>query len=309
MINLEQSIVQEVQMDSLSEKGIRLFIKRDDLIHHEVSGNKWRKLQLNIEHAVHQKKEGILTFGGAYSNHLLATASACRLYGLRSIGIVRGEELTSSSNPTLKRCEELGMELLFVSREEYGMRNEKMYQEELSYRFSLMHIVPEGGANYLGMIGCQQILKETNNDYDLVAVAQGTTATSCGVLTSISAHTRLWVVPVLKGFDSLSEMNKMLLGSGFEKEMIFELFSQMEVLGDYHFGGYASYNKELLDLIEGMYRQNDLPLDPIYTGKAMFALLNEIEKRDLRNIRVMFIHTGGIQGAKAIFEKEKRDIF
>lgn len=309
MINIEQSIVQEVQMDSLSDRGIRLFVKRDDLIHHEVSGNKWRKLQLNIEHAVHQKKEGILTFGGAYSNHLLATASACELYGLRSIGIVRGEELTSSSNPTLKRCEELGMELLFVSREEYNMRNEKMYQEELSYRFSLMHIVPEGGANYLGMIGCQSILKETTNDFDLVIVAQGTTTTSCGILMTIGQASSLWVVPVLKGFDSHGEMMTLLARTGFENEMISDLLSQVEVLSDYHFGGYASYNKELLDLIERFYKDHNLPLDPVYTGKAIYAFLKEMEKRDLRDMSVLFVHTGGLQGAKAIFKKEKRNIF
>ena len=309
MINLEQSSVQEVQIESLSDRGIQLFIKRDDLIHPQVSGNKWRKLELNIQHALHQKKEGILTFGGAYSNHLLATASACKLNGLRSIGIVRGEELNESSNQTLKDCSELGMELIFVSREDYSMRNEKMYQEELSFRFPLMYIVPEGGANYLGMIGCQCILKETTNDFDLVIVAQGTTTTSCGILTSIGQTSRLWVVPVLKGFDSIQEMKTLLSSSGFEGEMISDLLSRVEVLVDYHFGGYASYNIELLDLIEHFYSDNNIPLDPVYTGKAMFALLKEIKKRDLRDKRVLFVHTGGLQGAKAIFQKEKRNIF
>jgi len=309
MLSLKQSIIQEVHLNELKDRNIQFYVKRDDLIHPEISGNKWRKLKYSILHAEQQKFEGILTFGGAYSNHLVATAAACQLNNLRSIGIVRGEELTIVSNETLMRCAEYGMELHFVSRSDYSLRNEKMYQEELTSLFPSMYIVPEGGANYLGIIGCSEILAETSNDFDIVVVAQGTTTTSAGVLLSLPEDSTLWVVPVLKGFNSLAEMKALFTYSAFESETVKDWLSKIEILNEYHFGGYGKYNTELIDFIESFYIETGIPLDPVYTGKSMFALLKEIQKQDLRNKRILFIHTGGLQGAKSIFEKEKRVIF
>lgn len=309
MLSIQQSITQEVHLNELKDRNIQLFVKRDDLIHSEISGNKWRKLKYSILHAEQQKYEGILTFGGAYSNHLLATAVACQLKNLRSIGIVRGEELTIISNETLTRCAEHGMELHFISRADYSLRNDKMYQDELRSLFPAMFIVPEGGANYLGIIGCSEILVETSNDFDIVVVAQGTTTTSAGVLMSLSEESTLWVVPVLKGFNSIEVMKSLYTYSAFESETVKDWLSNLKVLNEYHFGGYGKYTKELIDFIESFYLETGIPLDPIYTGKSMFAILKEIQKYDLRNQRILFIHTGGIQGAKSIFEKEKRIIF
>ena len=201
------------------------------------------------------------------------------------------------------------MKLHFIPRSEYDWRNEKAYQEQLSIAYPLMFIVPEGGSNYLGMIGCQEILKETSNDFDCVVLAQGTTTTSNGVLLSLPEKTNLWVVPSLKGFNSLLEMKQLFSRSGFEKEAINDWLERVEVLSDYHFGGYAKYTNELLDFIELFYSETGVALDPIYTGKAMFGLLEELKKRGVNNARILFIHTGGLQGAKAIFEKEKRSIF
>lgn len=309
MLALKQSILQEVHLNELKDRNIQFYVKRDDLIHSEISGNKWRKLKYSLLHAQQQKFDGVLTFGGAYSNHLVATAAACQLKNLRSIGIVRGEELTEESNETLMRCVAYGMELHFVSRTDYTFRNERMYQEELTTKFPNMYIVPEGGANYLGIVGCSEILTETTNDFDLVVVAQGTTATSSGILMSLPNKSKLWVVPVLKGFNSISEMKSLFTYSAFDSEAISEWMNKVDVLDEYHFGGYGKYTSELLDFIESFYNETKIPLDPIYTGKAMFALLKEIQNQNIQNQRVLFIHTGGIQGAKSIFDKEKRVIF
>lgn len=306
MFETNRSILQEVKLKSLSERSIKLFVKRDDLIDEHVSGNKWRKLKYNIEYARHNKKEGILTFGGAFSNHLVATAAACNNKGLKSIGIVRGNELNEKSNDTLKQCADLGMKLKFISREEYSMRNEKSFQTELSYMYSNYHLVPEGGCNYYGMIGCQEILNETANDFDHVFVAQGTSTTSCGIAMAIPEKTKLHVIPVLKGFDSIAEMKTLFFGSGIEEGFSNEILSKINVLSEYHFGGYAKYTNELLDFMENFFNETAIPLDPIYTGKTMFALLDWVNKNNVSNVSILFVHTGGIQGGKMIANKEGR---
>lgn len=309
MLDSSLSLLQEVKYYSFNTNGNRLFIKRDDLIHSEVSGNKWRKLKYNIERAIQMKNEGILTFGGAYSNHLVATAAACSLAGLRSIGFVRGDELNAESNDTLKRCAGYGMELHFVTRSEYEFRNEKAYHEELSIRFPNQFIVPEGGANYLGMIGCQEIWREVDQDFDLVVVAQGTTTTSAGLLLGMPENTQLWVVPVLKGFRSKDEMISLFSKTGIDQEMISEIMERVEVKDEFHFGGYGKYTDELIDFIEEFYGLTQIPLDPVYTAKAMFALVHELKTKEIENKKILFIHTGGLQGARSIFEHEKRSIF
>lgn len=309
MLDSSYSQLQEITYSMINTNGNRLFIKRDDLIDSEISGNKWRKLKYNIETAIQMKNEGILTFGGAYSNHLVATAAACSLSGLSSVGIVRGDELNAESNDTLRRCVAYGMELYFVSRSEYEFRNEKAYQEELSLKFSKLHIVPEGGANYLGMIGCQEIWKELDEHFDIIVVAQGTTTTSAGLLLGISENTKLWVVPVLKRFRSEEELISLFSRSGIDRVMISELMESVEVKDEFHFGGYGKYTNELLDFIEEFYSKTKIPLDPIYTAKAMYALVQEIKDKGIENKKILFIHTGGLQGARSIFDKENRSIF
>jgi 1-aminocyclopropane-1-carboxylate deaminase len=306
MYQTNKSILQEIKLKRIEKLSVRLFVKRDDLIDEFVSGNKWRKLKYNIEHAIQIKKEGILTFGGAFSNHLLATASATEKAGLKSIGIVRGDELNSSSNETLMKCAKLGMELKFISREIYALRSEKAYHESLSFQFPNFHIVPEGGSNYYGMIGCQEIMNETPNNFDHVFVAQGTTTTSTGIAFSLPERSALHVVPVLKGFDSIDEMKNLYLKSGIGEETIQELLSKIIVHSESHFGGYGKYTNELLDFMEEIYVETGIPLDPIYTGKVFFSMINWIEENSISNQSILFVHTGGIQGGKSISKKEDR---
>ena len=289
------SILQQIHHALLDEHGVELFIKRDDLIHTEVSGNKWRKLKYNFEQFRRSKKEYILTFGGAFSNHLLATASACYQNGIASIGIVRGEELNVDANHILKRCADLGMRLEFISRMEYGMRGDKEYLEELSLEFPNSFIIPEGGANYLGMIGCQEIMSEIEGDFDEVFVAQGTSTTSCGLLLSNKTKS-LHVVPALKGYQSISEMTQLLSRTGVERELIDDLLLKVTVHDNAHFGGYAKADEQLLRFIKKINDEMNLPLDKVYTGKAFFALMNELESGRLDGKKIVFVHTGGLYG-------------
>jgi 1-aminocyclopropane-1-carboxylate deaminase len=201
------------------------------------------------------------------------------------------------------------MELHFKSREEYAFKNEKWYWEELALKFPSTLIIPEGGAGYFGMIGCQEILKEVDEEYDVVVVAQGTSTTAAGILLSLPQDKEIWGVPVLKGYQSLDELSALFSHAAFEQEMIDELLKSYHSLDGYHFGGYARYNSELLDFIEYFWKEYQLPLDPVYTGKAMYGLVHETLNRELKDKNLLFIHTGGLQGARSIFVKEKRDIF
>ncbi len=309
MLNTNQSIVQEIEISSLKNRGISLFVKRDDLIHETISGNKWRKLKYNIESCVVKKKKGILTFGGAYSNHLIATASACHKSGIKAIGIVRGDELNAESNETLKACSMLDMELVFVSRKDYKLRIEKAFVESISIKYPNFMIVPEGGANYYGMIGCQEILKEVEVKPDHIFVAQGTTTTSCGLAMGLIDNQILHVVPALKGFNSLSEMESLYLQSGMDLDWIEQLLGKVEVYPEYHFGGYGKYNLALLNFIKEFYEKHSLKLDPVYTGKAMFALMNEIQDVSFNDSSILFIHTGGLQGVGPIEKKSGVKLF
>ncbi|MDF3025859.1 MAG: pyridoxal-5-phosphate-dependent protein beta subunit [Fluviicola sp.] len=295
LFDTSKSILQEIKLDPVFGN-VHLLVKRDDLIHPEVSGNKWRKLKYNIDLVLFQKKDGILTFGGAYSNHLLATAAACKLAGLKSIGIVRGEELNADINENLKHCAELGMDLKFVSREAYDSRNEKSAQETWKEEYPFYLLVPEGGANYYGIVGCQEILKELPANIDHLFVAQGTTTTSCGLLVGIEENTQLHVVPVLKGFDAKAEMKKQLFPFLIDEETIVEHLNKVEVHPDAHFGGYGKWNTELTDFISKCEEKYKLPLDKIYTGKAFYALMDWLKAQKFETPQtIVFLHTGGLQ--------------
>ncbi|MCO5261111.1 MAG: pyridoxal-phosphate dependent enzyme [Crocinitomicaceae bacterium] len=287
------SIIQQIHIEEFDNRGIKLLVKRDDLIHPEVSGNKWRKLKYTIEHFKQSKCEKILTFGGAFSNHLLATASACHALGIPSIGVVRGDEHTPHSNPVLERCKELGMFLYFVSREEYAQRYMEEYHQELHSSFSNTYIVNEGGASYYGMIGCQEIIPELP-PFDHLFVSQGTSTTSCGLLLGLT-HQTLHVVPSIKNYDSVNEMTSLFSKSVFNDCLIKELLEKVEVHNDYHFGGYAKQTPELAEFINYCEKSLQLSLDKIYTAKAFYGLIEEVKKSEkYDHSTVVFLHTGGL---------------
>lgn len=304
-LDTSRSKLELLESDLLRQHGVRLYIKRDDLIDSEISGNKWRKLKYNILQCVQQRNQGVMTFGGAYSNHLVATAAACQKAGILSVGVVRGNELNPHSNETLRRCSALGMQLHFVSREDYMLREDRSYLEFLSRSFPNYYTVPEGGANYLGCIGCQEMVREVPVASDLWVVAQGTTTTSCGIALGLQAKQQLAAIPVLKGFDSKSEMKQLLNRSGLNNEMTETLLDKIQIWDAYHFGGYAKYDATLIEFIQDFYRAYRVPLDPIYTGKALFGLMDQITQGNLDGKTIVFVHTGGLQGIKAIEKKEQ----
>jgi 1-aminocyclopropane-1-carboxylate deaminase len=294
---VENSVLQELNIPHLKARGIQLFVKRDDLIHPLVSGNKWRKLKYNILQAQALKSKGILTFGGAYSNHLVATSAACKELGFTCIGLVRGDELTKDSNESLRTCHDLGMKLVFIDRLEYNLRNDWEYHKSLQEEYPSHFIVNEGGANYYGMIGCQEIWNEIDFQSDHLFVSQGTTTTSCGLLLSKPPKTSLHVVPVLKGFEVKQEMKKLLKQALFDDAIENELLEDVIVHEDFHFDGYGKYDEALVNFISEIMNTYQLPLDHVYTAKTFYALLKIIEDKSFDNTKIVFLHTGGLQGS------------
>lgn len=303
MFDTSRSIIQKINLPLLSKHKVELYMKRDDFIHADVSGNKWRKLKYNVLKAKESKQDGILTFGGAFSNHLLATASACKQLGLKSVGIVRGEELNIHSNETLLDCAQMGMELKFISRQDYRRKSDKDFLQELRTEFPNYFIVPEGGANYLGIIGCQEILQNVNDEFSDIVVCQGTATTSCGILLSLKENQRLHVFPAMKGYDSIGEMRNLMLTACFEGELMDELLKAVFPQELYSFGGYGKYTQDLIDFLQGFYTETGVRLDPIYTGKAMYGMMDLIQKNTLNNSKILFIHTGGLQGIRGVEKK------
>jgi|TARA_R110000737_G_scaffold164641_2_gene192326 1-aminocyclopropane-1-carboxylate deaminase len=297
------SPLDEVQFNWAKERNLKFFIKRDDLIHSAVSGNKWRKLKYNILQAQHLKKDGIITFGGAYSNHILATAHACKSLGLKSIAFIRGEELNSSSNSILKQCSDWGMELIFISREEYRMKDDWDYLNELKSEYSSYFIVSEGGKNFFGIVGCQEIIKEIEQPFNDIWTAIGTATTSIGLAMSVQEHQIVHAVPVLAGFDSRAEIEKILKSQGLGEETNEDVFSTMEFHPDFSFGGYGKTTPELIEFIQEIKESINLELDPVYTAKAFFAMVHHYQNNNDSNKSIVFLHTGGLIAGQGLLNQ------
>ena len=283
---LQLSKLQRFHTSKLNNDFNKLFVKRDDLIHNQVSGNKWRKLKWNVIRALENNCNIISTYGGAYSNHLLATAALGKDMNLQTRAFVRGDELNYSSNHILQRCHDLNMELVFLSRNDF---KELKYSSGIDPLNHSVWNVPEGGANREGVMGCQEIMAETDNNYDYVVIAQGTTTTSLGVLTSLNPKTKLIVVPVLKGFDSIGEMKKLAKKINLTADL-----SRVLVLDQYHFGGYSKTNNILDQFVIDFNKSSDFKIEQTYTGKALFAMIEYIKNNSLNENKLLFIHTGGI---------------
>ena len=292
-----RSDLERFYLPHANNNAVELFVKRDDLIDPFISGNKLRKLEGNLKAAKAAGVAQILTFGGAFSNHLLASAAAANALDIPIIGKVRGEELNEKSNPILLKCHQLGMALNFINRSNF---KESKYQSGRSpHQDKPTWFIPEGGANPEGVLGCTEIYKEAvaqnnNQHFDAVFIAQGTTTTSLGILASIPPTTQLFVVPVLKGFNSLQEMQA-LAKKAKQNPSTAHLhfpFEQVQVLDQYHHGGYAQTTPELMDFIKSFNDTQQFPIEPTYTGKALLALKSQLPHLQAKSI--LFIHTGGV---------------
>lgn len=291
------SPLQKLEHPLLKEKSISLSMKRDDLIHEHISGNKWRKLKYNLLHALNEKKSGIITFGGAFSNHLSATAFAAKATGLKSVGVVRGED-ADENNPTLVFCRENGMTIKKISREEYKAKEEDGFLKLLHHEFENHFVVPEGGANFYGMNGCMEIVNEIEEEFDMMAVACGTGTTLSGIAAGLKDEQTAIGFSALKGGEFLQqEVEKHLYYFSFDKEWVNEVKYRFQIQTNYHFGGYAKTNRELFDFIIWFEKDFNISLDPVYTGKMMFGLFDLIKNDYFKTgTKIISIHTGGLQG-------------
>ena len=285
---IQLSRIEKFRFNKSNNKDLELFVKRDDLIHKYISGNKIRKLNQNIFSFYKNKCKKLVTFGGAFSNHLLATAALCNELSIDCVGIVRGEELNVNSNGILKKCSSLGMQLNFVSRTNFS--EQKKMSGLLVNDGIPTWFVPEGGANLEGIEGCKEIVAENEEIFDYYVVAQGTTTTSIGIALALPPSAKIIVVPVLKGFNSKSEMKSVLNNV----DLWNVIKDKIIVLDDFHFGGYAKSTNELREFISEINQINKMQIEEVYTGKALYALKNYLEKNFVKNKKVLFIHTGGI---------------
>jgi len=287
---------QQVTLPLLDKKSIELFIKREDLIHPAISGNKFRKLKYNLIEAKNEGYHTLLTFGGAYSNHIAAVAGAGKEHGFKTIGIIRGEELKNDigENPTLHFAQECGMELKFVSRSEYRNKHNNSFINELKTEYGDFYLLPEGGTNELAVKGCEEILTQEDAKFDFVCCPVGTGGTISGLINCSQLGQQVLGFPALKGDFLKDEILK------------FANNNQWELVCDYHFGGYAKVNKELIHFINDFKINTDVPLDPVYTGKMMFGILDMVKNGYFKKgIKILAIHTGGLQGIEGMNIKNK----
>ncbi len=271
--------------------GITVTVKREDLIHPYVSGNKFRKLKYNLLQAEKENKGCLLTFGGAFSNHIAAVAYAAQESGLQSIGIIRGDELRDkiAQNPTLVFAQACGMQLEFVSREAYRNKNSAEFIAQLQAKWGDFYLIPEGGTNALAVEGCQEILTQEDAAFDYICCAVGTGGTISGIINSSLPHQKVLGFPALKGAFLQDEI------------CIFAKKNNWELIEEYHFGGYAKVNEALIHFINQFFKENNIPLDPIYTGKLFFGVIERIQNNYFPpESKILLIHTGGLQGIQGM---------
>jgi 1-aminocyclopropane-1-carboxylate deaminase len=292
-INLDiYSPVHQIKNDLFDEQGLSVFIKRDDLIHPFISGNKWRKLKYILKKASAENKTHLVTFGGAFSNHLLATAAASAKFGFKSTGIVRGEEI---ENDTLFLCRLHGMNLIFVDRESYRHKDElfnKYFGGDTNAFF-----IDEGGSSVEGARGCAELVDELKETYDHIFCACGTGTTAAGIINGLQKHalaTEFNAIPVFKNGDFMrEEIDQYLLNP-----------ASYNLHTDYHFGGYAKINDELISFLKNFVANTGILIEPVYTAKMLYAIYDLAGKNYFKpGSKILAIHTGGLIGLLGMKEK------
>ena len=281
--------LQRIDDPLLDEKSVRLFLKREDQLHPHVSGNKWRKLKYNLLYAKEAGYKTLLTYGGAYSNHILATAYAGNLFGFETIGVIRGEAY-EPLNPVLARAVEQGMTLHYLNRATYRSKEQPEVQHRLFELFAPYYEIPEGGSNALAVAGCREIVADINIDFDIICCPVGTGGTLAGLVAGLEGKRQALGIAVLKGEAFLHKTVYDLLPS--EAKMV----QNWSISFDHHFGGYAKKDVVLHEFIERFHRLNGLLLDPVYTGKMLFGLFEMIRDEQIgEGSTVVALHTGNTQ--------------
>lgn len=285
-----------IHLEIFRNAGVEVFLKREDLIHPVVSGNKFRKLKYNLQEVNRQNYSGILTFGGAFSNHIAATAYACKEAGVPCVGIIRGEELQNKPlNKTLEQASRWGMQLEFVTREKYRLKMSREMTGVWEQNYPGYFILPEGGSNALAVKGCEEILGEDDINFDVVCAAVGTGGTVSGLIRASLAHQTVLGFPALKGDFLKDEIAKFVSASNWE------------LITRFHFGGYARVSRELIEFINTFKRDTGVALDPVYTGKMMYGIKTLVEEGYFSpGTTILAIHTGGLQGIEGMNQQLKR---
>jgi 1-aminocyclopropane-1-carboxylate deaminase/D-cysteine desulfhydrase-like pyridoxal-dependent ACC family enzyme len=258
--------------DRLARAGVQVWLKRDDLIHPEVPGNKWRKLKYNLIQATRSGHHTLLTFGGAYSNHLRATAAAGRYLGFTTIGVVRGEE-HRPLNSSLQFAADRGMELTYLSRDAYRRRNDQQLIDGLRAEFGDYYLLPEGGSNELAVRGCAELPAELDPDFDLICCPGGTGGTLAGIASGLRPGQRALGFSVLKGGEFLARDVARLQQRTYGAST-----SNWLVDCDFHFGGFARRDARLDAFVADFRARHGLQLDWVYVAKMMYGLVTRAEQ-------------------------------
>ena len=299
-MQLSQSEVsrnQRIHLPLTARADVELWLKREDELHPLISGNKYRKLKYNLSAAKAEKAHTLITFGGAHSNHILATAAAASEHGFKSVGIIRGEELSSkiAENPTLSHAQSLGMKFIFVTRERYRELTRNPEKARAICHESGQYLIPEGGSNSLAVKGVSELLLPEDIRADYICVSVGTGATLAGIVEGAQPSQKV------RGYAALAH---------HELEAEVARFTDKEhfkIIRDYVFGGYAKTTPELISQMNTFYRQTGVLLDPVYTGKLIFGVLNDIRRGAFEKGSVILtIHTGGLQGIDAMNARLER---
>jgi 1-aminocyclopropane-1-carboxylate deaminase len=290
-LSYAQTHVEELFSALLESAGVRIKIKREDENHPFISGNKWWKLKYNLEEAEKFGHKKLLTFGGAYSNHIYATAAAANELGFESIGIIRGEE-TLPLNETLAFAKEKGMQLHCVTREDYRKKTEPDFQKKLTDLFGDFYLIPEGGTNELAVKGVAEFanLLSHETEFDYVCLPVGTGGTIAGMISGLDTNKKIIGFPALKGAQFL------------ETEILnYTQKQNWQLVYEYHFGGYAKSTKELIDFMNEFENVHKIPLDQIYTAKMMFGTFDLVKQGFFkRGSTIMVLHSGGLQGKSGL---------
>ncbi|WP_462253759.1 1-aminocyclopropane-1-carboxylate deaminase/D-cysteine desulfhydrase [Ferruginibacter sp.] len=292
-MNILNAPVEILNDELFQQKKVSVSVLRLDKIHPVVSGNKLFKLHYFLQQAISSAHKTIVTFGGAYSNHLVATAFACQAPGLKSIGIVRGEKPAQLS-ATLQQCSNYGMQLKFISREAYSKKEEDDFLSALKNEYGECIIIPEGGYHALGAKGAALIYDLIkDNSYTHICTATGTATTLAGLLLNDSGK-KIISVPVLKGMNDTEKRINFLLGNNFKTDML-------QIFNEYHFGGYAKKTEVLTEFMNCLWQQHQLPTDFVYTAKLFFAVFDKIKSNYFEeHSNILCLHTGGLQGNSSL---------
>ncbi len=301
-IDLEKSTTQKITLPK-SNKSIEVYLQREDLIHPFVNGNKYYKLKYNLKKAKEKNFDTLLTFGGAYSNHIYAVSAAAKLFGFNSIGIIRGEEY-KPLNPTLQFAVNNEMKLHYLDRKTYRKRTDPEFRKEIAKQFGDVYIIPEGGTNELALKGTAEILDNIEVEFDYLCSAVGSGGTLAGLITGLNGKKNAIGFSALKGGKYLTEtINELLSNSSIRQ------FDNWQIQSDYHFGGFAKINHELIDFMEWFRSENEILLEPLYTGKMIYGINDLITKNYFpKNSKIVAIHTGGLQGLEGMKPKIEKII-